>query len=166
LAGRSVYLPDVNNNNQWYTVSGDGLALFPANLSNAWVATLVENDDDTGLLELDRNRTNPIKTQFTYDSTKQFDFFDLLKGVAQLVLTLAFQSDSDDLWIPSLEVNNSRFCSEGLGQPYPYNFFLDADEWAMQGHFACIDPTCVPPPFGGGGGGGGSCLFSDVEQCN
>src|SRR5262249_44574023 len=52
LAGRSVYLPNVNNNDQWYAVSGDGLALFPARLSNAWVGTLVENDDDAGLLEL------------------------------------------------------------------------------------------------------------------
>jgi hypothetical protein len=149
LAGRSVYLPDVDNSNQWYTISGDGLALFPASLSNQWVGTLVENDDDTGLLELDRNRTNPIKTQFTYDSTKKFDFFDLLVGVGQLIITLAFQSDSDDLWIESLEVSNSRFCSEGVGQSYPYNFLFDAQEWAMQGHFACIDPACAPDPCGG-----------------
>jgi hypothetical protein len=149
LAGRSVYLPDVENNNQWYTVSGDGLALFPANLSNAWVGTLVENDDDTGLLELNRDRTNPVKGQFTYDSTKKFDYFDLLWNAFQFVITLAFQSDSDDLWVESLEVANSRFCSGGLGEPYPYNFLFDAQEWAMQGHFACIDPTCVPDPCGG-----------------
>lgn len=149
LAGRSVYLPNVENNYQWYQVSGDGLALFPAGLSNEWVGTLVENDDDTGLLELDRNRYNPVKKQFTYDSTKKFDFFDLLESVGRFILTLASQSDSDDLWIESLEVSNSRFCSEGVGQPYPYNFLFDASEWAMQGHFACIDPACVPDPCGG-----------------
>jgi hypothetical protein len=154
LAGRSVYLPDVNNNYQWYPVAG--LALFPASASHQWVATLVENDDDAGLLQLDRNRTNPVKLEFSVDLSKPFDYFDLLVSVGQFLLTLAFQSDSDDLWLQSLEVNNSRFCSQGLGA-YPSSFVLDADEWAMQGHFACIDNACAPPPPGGGGVGGGGC---------
>lgn len=146
-SGRYVYLPDVNNTWQWYYLN-NGLALFPSNLSNEWVGTLVENDDDRGRLNIDRNRSNTIKLPVGTIVSHIFDNLDFLKGLS-LVITLGFLNDSDDLWYPSLAVNNDLFCSSGVGQPLPYTYYLSGDEWDMQGYFACIDPACVPDPCGG-----------------
>lgn len=169
LAGRSVFLPDVENDYQWYSISNGGLALFPSNVSHPWVATLVENDDDDGLLELSKDRNNPIRIGGSYSTTTgfKFDLFDFLKSVGlQFLQGLGILNDSDDLWVESLEVSNSAFCSQGVGQPHPYNFFFDSSEWAMQGHFACIDPACIqtpPPPVYEPGPG---CLnFENTQPC-
>lgn len=149
LAGRSVYLPNVQNTNQWYYVNG-GLALYPSLLSNEYVSTLVENDDTTGQLEIDRNKNNPIKRpREAYIQLWPFDYLDFLIDVARFIYTLGFLDDSDDLYVESLAVNNNLFCTEGVGQYFPYNFTLTGSEWDMQGHFACIDPACVPDPCAG-----------------
>jgi hypothetical protein len=148
LAGRSVYLPDVDNNNQWYSVNS-GLALFPSSMSSEWASTLVDNDDTTGLLEMDQNRYNPVKKPREATVTLwPFDLFDFLADLGQLIVTLGLLNDSDDLYVQSLEVSNNLFCAHGLGQ-YPYSTVLTADEWDMQGYFACIDPACVPDPCAG-----------------
>jgi hypothetical protein len=175
LAGRARYLPDVNNTYTWYNVSG-GLALFPLRMSNEWAATLVDDDDTAGKLELSRDKTNPVKTRQALVRLYPFDLFDFLKDLGNLIITLGFLDDSDDLYTQSLEVSNQTFCSEALGQYYPYNLTFDSDEWSLQGYYSCIDPTCVPPPPppGGGGGGGGGCLttdnrgklISETTQCN
>jgi hypothetical protein len=146
-AGRSVYLPNVNNTWQWYSIY-DGVAVFPSNLSNEWVGTLVENDDTTGKLEIDRNKSNLIKLPVGAVIAQIFDGLDFLKGF-NLVVSLGFLNDSDDLWQPSLAIDNNLFCSSGVGQPFPYTYTLYGEEWDMQGHFACIDPACVPDPCGG-----------------
>lgn len=149
LAGRSVYLPNVQNTNQWYYING-GLALYPSRLSDEYVSTLVENDDDAGQLEIDRNKNNPIKKpREAYIQLWPFDYLDFLIDAARFIYTLGFLSDSDDLYVESLAVNNNLFCTEGLGQPFPHNFLLTGSEWDMQGHFACIDPACVPDPCAG-----------------
>jgi hypothetical protein len=145
IAGRSRYLPDVQNNNTWYSVSG-GLALFPSNLSNEWAATLIENDDTTGKLEIDRDKYNPVKTRDAMVKLYPFDLFDFLKDLANLIWTLGFLSDSDDLYVQSLEVSNQTFCTEALGQYFPYNVTFDSTEWSLRGYYSCIDPACVPPP--------------------
>lgn len=146
-AGQYVYLPNVDNTWQWYYING-GAAIYPAALSNEWVATLVENDDDTGRLELDNNKTNTIKLPVGTIISKIFDGLDFLRGF-DLVISLGFLNDSDDLWLPSLALDNNLFCSSGVGQPFPYTYYLYGNEWDMQGHFACIDPTCVPDPCAG-----------------
>ena len=146
-AGRYVYLPDVNNTWQWYTIS-DGVAVFPSNLSNEWVGTLVENDDITGKLEIDKNKSNRIKLPIGSVIAMIFDGLDFLKGFS-LIISLGFLSDSDDLWQPSLALDNNLFCSSGMGQPFPYTYTLYGEEWDMQGHFACIDPACVYDPCAG-----------------
>ncbi|MFL6264418.1 MAG: hypothetical protein ACJ76Y_32415 [Thermoanaerobaculia bacterium] len=157
LAGRSRYLPDINNTYTWYGVSG-GLALFPLRMSNEWAATLVDDDDTAGKLEIDRDKANPVKTREALVKIYPFDLFDFLKDLANLVITLGFLNDSDDLYTQSLEVSNQTFCSEALGQYFPYTLTFDSDEWTLQGYYSCIDPTCVPPPPDSGGGGG--CLTS------
>lgn len=146
-AGRYVYLPNVNNTWQWYYMY-DGVAVFPSNLSNEWVGTLVENDDTTGQLEIDRNKSNRIKLPIGWVISQIFDGLDFLKGF-NLIISLGFLNDSDDLWQPSLGIDNNLFCSSGVGQPFPYTYYLYGEEWDMQGHFACIDPACVPDPCAG-----------------
>jgi len=162
LAGRSRYLPDVNNTYTWYGVSG-GLALFPMSMSNEWTATLVDDDDTAGKLEIDRDKTNPVKPREALVKLYPFDLFDFLKDLAHLVITLGFLDDSDDLYTPSLEVSNQTFCSEALGQYFPYTLTFDSDEWTLQGYYSCIDPTCVPPPPVYPGGGGGGCLTTTSD---
>jgi hypothetical protein len=146
LAGRSRYLPDVNNKNTWYYLSGGGLALFPLQTSNEWTATLIEDDDEKGRLKIDRDKYNPVKTREATVKLYPFDLFDFLKDLAHLVYTLDLLSDSDDLYLKSLEVSNQTFCSEALGQYFPYTMTFDSDEWSLQGYYSCVDPTCFPPP--------------------
>lgn len=149
LMGRSRYLPDVNNNYTWYSVSG-GLALFPSQVSSQWAPTLIEDDDTKGRLKVDRSRPNPIRRRDALIPVFPFDYFDVAVRHAinfvNLVVTLDILDDSDDLYVESLEVSNATFCSESLGQPFPHNLLFDSSEWSLQGYFACIDPTCVPPP--------------------
>jgi hypothetical protein len=175
LAGRLRYLPDVNNTNTWYNISG-GLALFPSNMNRDWAATLVDDDDTAGKLEIDRNKANPVKARDAYVRILPFDYFDFLKDLFNLVITLGILDDSDDLYSPSLEVSNQTYCTEASFGQYPYLLTFDSDEWALQGYYSCIDPTCAPPPptGGGGGGGGGGCLttsntdklITETTQCN
>jgi len=146
-SGRYVYLPNVNDTGKWYYISG-GVAVFPSNLSNEWVGTLVENDDTTGKLEIDRNKTNTIKLPIGKLIAYIFDGLDFLKGF-KLIISLGFLNDTDDLWQPSLAINNDQFCSSGVGKPFPYTYSMTGDEWEMQGYFACIDPACVPDPCAG-----------------
>ncbi|HEX9943506.1 MAG TPA: hypothetical protein VGG03_15950 [Thermoanaerobaculia bacterium] len=149
LMGRSRYLPDVDNNYTWYSISG-GLALFPSRVSNEWAATLIEDDDTKGRLKIDRNKYNPVKKRDTLIDFFPFDLFDHLVSTAidyaNLILTLGILNDSDDLYLQSIEVSNATFCSEALGQYFPYTLTFDSSEWGLRGYFACIDPTCVPPP--------------------
>jgi hypothetical protein len=166
LAGRSRYLPDVNNNNTWYSISGGGLALFPSQASNEWVATLIEDDDTKGRLKIERTKYNPFKKRdYTIIPFYSFDFFDLWKFGFGFILSLDILSDSDDLYVQSLEVSNNTFCSEALGQYFPYTMLFDSSEWSLRGYFACVDPACVPDPCAGdpccgdpycGGGGCGN----------
>jgi len=151
LMGRSRYLPDVDNNYTWYPISG-GLALFPSQVSNTWAATLIEDDDTKGRLKIDRNKYNPVKKRDAFIDFFPFDLFDNLVSAgnyAYLILTLGILNDSDDLFLQSLEVSNATFCSEALGQSFPYTLTFDSSEWSFQGYFACIDPTCVPDPCAG-----------------
>lgn len=165
-AGRSRYLPDVNNENTWYNVSG-GLALFPSNGSSEWVGTLIEDDDETGRLKIDRDKLNPVKPprQVTVQFWP-FDYFQILKDNAGVILDaiLGLFDNSDDLFVQSLQVDNQLFCETGLGQPFPNVYHLTGSDWEMRGYFGCVDPTCAPPPpvyepptdpCGGGGTGGG-----------
>ncbi|HVR97459.1 MAG TPA: hypothetical protein VMW27_12645 [Thermoanaerobaculia bacterium] len=146
-AGRSRYLPDVNNNNTWYSISGGGLELFPSQASNEWVATLIEDDDTKGRLKISRDKYNPFKKRdYTTVPFYSFDYFDLFQVSLGFILSLDILSDSDDLYVQSLEVSNATFCSEALGQYFPYTMLFDSSEWSLQGYFACVDPTCVPPP--------------------
>jgi len=149
LMGRSRYLPDVNNNYTWYSISG-GLALFPSRVSNQWAATLIEDDDTKGRLKIDRNKYNPVKKRDALIDFFPFDLFDNLVSTGidyvNLILTLGILSDSDDLYLQSFEVSNATFCSESLGQYFPHTLTFDSSEWALQGYYACIDPTCVPEP--------------------
>lgn len=145
LAGRSRYLPDVDNNYTWYNISG-GLALFPSQVSNEWVATLIEDDDTKGRLKIHRDKYNPAKTREATVKLYPFDLFDFLKDAVNLIFTLDLLSDSDDLYLESLEVSNATFCSEALGQYFPYTLTFDSSEWGLRGYFACVDPICVPPP--------------------
>jgi hypothetical protein len=153
LMGRSRYLPDVNNNNTWYSISGGGLALFPSQSSNEWVATLIEDDDTKGRLKIDRSKSNPIRRRDALIPVFPFDYFDVAVRHAinyiNLILTLGILNDSDDLYVQSLEVSNNTFCSEALGQYYPYTLTFDSSEWSLQGYYSCIDPTCVPDPCAG-----------------
>ncbi|HYO13333.1 MAG TPA: hypothetical protein VE685_09085, partial [Thermoanaerobaculia bacterium] len=71
LAGRSRYLPDVDNNYTWYNISG-GLAVFPSRASSEWVATLIEDDDTKGRLKIHRDKYNPFKKR---DNTIPFYSF-------------------------------------------------------------------------------------------
>ncbi|MES1241761.1 MAG: hypothetical protein ABUT39_09105 [Acidobacteriota bacterium] len=170
LAGRSRYLPDINNNYTWYSISGGGLALFPSQASNEWVATMIEDDDTKGRLKIERTKYNPFKKRdYTIVPVYSFDFFDLWKFGLGFILSLDILNDSDDLYVQSLEVSNNTFCSEALGQYFPYTLLFDSSEWSLQGYFACIDPTCVPDPCAGDPccgdpccgdpycGGGGGC---------
>ncbi|HEX6899414.1 MAG TPA: hypothetical protein VF789_06855 [Thermoanaerobaculia bacterium] len=146
LAGRYRYLPDVDNNYTWYNISG-GLALFPSSSSNEWVATLIEDDDTKGRLKIHRDKYNPFrKRNNTTIPIFGFDLFDLWHASLGFIFTLDILNDSDDLYLESLEVSNDTFCSEALGQYFPYTLTFDSSEWGLQGYFACIDPTCVPPP--------------------
>jgi hypothetical protein len=172
LMGRSRYLPNVDNNYTWYSISG-GLALFPARVSNEWAATLIEDDDTKGKLKINRSKYNPVKKRDALINFFPFDLFDNLVSTGidyvNLILTLGILSDSDDLYLQSLEVSNATFCSEALGQSFPHTLTFDSSEWSLQGYFACIDPTCVPDPdpdpcagdpccgdpYCGGGGGCG-----------
>jgi hypothetical protein len=146
LAGRARFLPDVDNNNVWYNITG-GLALFPSGVSNEWVGTLIEDDDTKGRLKIHRDKFNPFRTRSgTTIPFYSFDLFDLFTASVGFIFTLDILNDSDDLYLESIEVNNSTFCSEAVGQPFPYTLTFDSSEWGLQGYFACIDPTCVPPP--------------------
>ena len=149
LAGRSRYLPDVDNNYTWYNISG-GLALFPSLSSNEWVATLIEDDDTKGRLKIHRDKYNPFrKRDGTTINLFSFDFFDNWIATIGFILTLDILNDSDDLYLQSIEVSNATFCSEALGQYFPYTLTFDSSEWSLRGNFACIDPTCVPDPCAG-----------------
>lgn len=153
LAGQSRYLPNVQNNYVWYSISG-GLAIFPSSLGKEWSATLVEQDDEPGRLKVKATQINATKifkrvvniVETVYD-VREVQYFQLIYGVARLVLDIIKMfNDGDEIYQESLGISNELFCNDGLGQAFPRNFYLDSQEWALQGYFACVNPSCVPPP--------------------
>lgn len=159
MAGRTRYLPDVNNTNTWYNVT-NGLAIFPADLGNELSALLVEDDDDTGVLRVNANKVNVTKllksvSSLIFDS-RSIDLSFLVKLGRIILDIIGIFNDGDDLYQESLGVANNLFCTNSLGQMKTYH--LISQEWEMKGNFACINPSCPDPSTGGGGGGGGGCL--------
>ncbi|HYO12407.1 MAG TPA: hypothetical protein VE685_04330, partial [Thermoanaerobaculia bacterium] len=99
-----------------------------------------------GRLKIHRDKYNPFRKRNQEITFFGFDLFDLWIVNIGFILTMDLLNDSDDLYLQSLEVSNATFCSEALGQYYPYTLTFDSSEWGLRGYFACIDPTCVPPP--------------------
>ncbi|HYO57832.1 hypothetical protein [Archangium sp.] len=146
LAGRSRYLPNVNQKHTWYNIS-NGLAIFPNDTGQEWSATLVEQDDNEGELKIKRTKINVTKlykrvTQIVND-IREAQYFHLLRGVVRLLLDIIkIFNDGDDIYQESLGISNELFCGDGLGQPFPRIFLLESSEWAMQGYYACVNPAC------------------------
>ena len=151
FAGQSVYLPDVNDKNVWYSL-GQGMALFPTNNGVEFGATLVDDDSEAGKLKIDSSKINTTKVLLWGGSVvqayrqKKIDEFFLFTALLNLLDLLGITSNDDDLYVESLGVNNNLFCDFAIGQGFPYTFTQVATEWEMKGHFACINPSCTPPP--------------------
>ncbi|HEX2254481.1 MAG TPA: hypothetical protein VHQ65_14525 [Thermoanaerobaculia bacterium] len=154
MAGRSRYLPDVNNTWSWYTVT-NGLALFPLDRGFEFSALLVEQDDDRGVLRVHPTKINITKLwksvqQVINDIRTMDDNF--LFSIGKLLLNIiAIFNDGDDIYQESIGVANNLFCTDSPGQKKTY--FFDTQEWQMKGHFSCINPSCPDPSSGGGGTG-------------
>ncbi len=84
IAGRSRFLPDSNSTWTWHNVSG-GLALFPLDMSNEWGMTLVEDDDEPGVMKLDKTRVNTTSGPYSLNR-KHGEFFgrDLCKSTLRV----------------------------------------------------------------------------------
>ena len=148
LAGRWRYLPDINTTHTYHSIS-NGFALFPTDVASQWAALLVEDDKSTGKLDVTETVQTVVKLFSTASSfvksVKTMNYFKLLKASYDLV-RLVLDSNGDDCFDETLAFDRSLFCAEGLGQPFPTVLTFDTDEWAFQGHFACIETSCVPPP--------------------
>ena len=145
-AGRSRFLPDVNSNNVWYSVSG-GVAICPTTLGNEWAATLVEDDNTTGVLKIPGSKINKVKVfRHAVQSAVALYRMDFLKFATNFIKLLfgLFSGDGDDLYQESIGITGDLFCNDGLGQPAPKIFTLASQEWDLQGYFACLNPTCAP----------------------
>ncbi len=150
LAGQSRYLPNVQNNYVWYTIN-NGLALFPSDRGLEWSATLVEQDDDAGRLKVKPTKINVTKlfkrVSQVVNDIREMQYFHLVRSVFKLLFDIIkIFNDGDDIYQESIGISNELFCHEGLGQPFPRTFHLESQEWALQGYFACVNPSCVPPP--------------------
>jgi hypothetical protein len=152
-AGQTVYLPDVNDKNQWYAIGG-GLALFKSDGGFDFGATIVDDDKDAGKLILDGAQLNTtavlaaaggirtiIKTQKTLD---KLGWVSAIWGVYQSLKGVLV--NNDDLYVESLGVSNSLFCESAVNEAFPHTVELNTTEWALRGHFACINPSCTPAP--------------------
>jgi hypothetical protein len=152
FAGQSVYLPDVNDKNTWYSL-GSGMALFPTNNGIEFGATLVDDDSEAGKLKIDSNKINTTRVLLWGGGIvaqglrqKKLDESFLITVLLGLLDLLGITSNDDDLYVESLGVNNNLFCDFAIGQGFPHTFIHVATEWEMKGHFACINPSCTPPP--------------------
>ncbi|MCH9646647.1 MAG: hypothetical protein K0U98_00335 [Deltaproteobacteria bacterium] len=166
LAGRSRYLQDVNNEYTRYEITG-GLAISPLILGNEWNATLVEDDNDPGVLRVSGAQPNHTRI---FNSTVNIitevrgmnRFWMVIRNIGQILIDIIpFFNNDDDLFQPSLGLTNNLFCSSGIGQPFPRIYTLPSVEWEIQGYFACVNPSCTGTGGGGGGGGGGG----DPDTC-
>jgi hypothetical protein len=155
MAGRSRYLPDVNNTNTWYTVT-NGVAIFPANNGLEFSALLVEEDDDAGVLRIHPTTINITKlwksVNGIINDIRAMDYNFLFKLGGLIFDIIAIFDDGDDLYQESIGVANNLVCTDSLGQMKSYYF--NTQEWSMYGHFACVNPACPDPGTSGGGGGG------------
>ncbi|MFN7962712.1 MAG: hypothetical protein U0002_15695 [Thermoanaerobaculia bacterium] len=171
FAGQSVYLPDVNNKNTWYNISG-GMALFPTNNGLQFSATLVDDDNQAG--KLVRDGRVPLNIRLLQSSlgliriliAPRLDALNLINSALGLIDLIGILNNADDLFEESLGIENSVFCDVAVNQSFPYSITLTTTEWDLKGHFSCINPTCTPPPPPPScTGSGGSCL-SGSECCS
>lgn len=154
-AGRSRFLPDVDDNGNWYNLNA---AVFPLNVGQSWSALLVEDDDNPGVLKI--NPATLVTTKVTdsffqvLNNVRRIDSFELLAfGILRDILGVG---GDDDLYQPALGFTTGLFCNDPMRGFFPLIYTMSSPgQWDMQGYFACIDPACddaAPPPGGGGGG--------------
>jgi hypothetical protein len=171
-AGQTVYLPDINNKNQWYNIGG-GLALFKADGGFEFGATIVDDDKDAGKLILDGQQINTTAVlaaaggiRTIYKNKKQLDALGWVSAIWGVYQTLkGVLVNNDDLYVESLGVSNSLFCESAVYQSFPHTVELNTTEWALRGHFACINPSCSPPPPPTCASTGAACYMHD-ECCS
>ncbi|MEM1178580.1 MAG: hypothetical protein AAGM22_09560 [Acidobacteriota bacterium] len=148
MAGRYRFLPDINTTHTFHTIN-NGYALFPTDMGTEWAALLVEDDKNTGKLDVNSTAETTMKVFTTavnfQQAVKKMDDFKLLKSIKDL-FDLLFNNNGDDCFEHSIAIDRALFCNDALGQPFPHVFTLDSAEWTLQGHFACIEENCAPPP--------------------
>jgi len=148
-AGRSIYLPDVNNKNTNFDIN-NGLALPPFTFTDQLSIVAVEDDSVAGEL---RPTTSSLTTAVFSNApgvisvilADEFDLLKFFKEFAELVAGI-FSSDNDDVFNDAIGITNTLMCNAGLsnGAPIRESIVLDVDEWRLKGSFACIDITCDP----------------------
>jgi hypothetical protein len=171
LAGRTRFLPDVDDDNhQWYNIS-NGLAVFNANSGTTWGGTLVEDDQDKGKLIIDGASTNIFKVLDTgyqiYQDIRKNENFELIKDSVTFVdMILNLFNNDDDLFLYSQGVTNDFFCQtiRPTGT-FPGTFTLSTNDWELKGHYSCVANFC--PMCGDGVCSGESCSTcpSDCGVC-
>lgn len=144
-AGNSVYLPDINNKNTWYTING-GAALFPTDLGDVWPLLLVEDDSGAGVLREDANKRNDVRV-FIFEAS--YSIASLLIGSTKYLKVLKkvvtwLWDPGDDLFQDSIGPSNDLFCNESISSGSPNTLHLTSDEWEIQGYVGCVDYSCTP----------------------
>ncbi len=147
VAGRSRYLPDVDDGGGLYSMN---VALLSTNMTSQFAGLMVEDDGQAGKLETSSTNINVSKLLDTgfqiYQDIRNMDRFELIVDAFNLLDLLGLLNNDDDMFQPSLGATNSLFCNNALGGSFPRVFTLSSNEWEMQGYFACVNANCVPPP--------------------
>lgn len=150
--GRSRLLPDVQSTGKWYSVSG-GFALLPFTLGTKLAAHGVEDDATKGVWKSDADWKTYVKIFSTAYSAvvhaKELDILQLVKDLKSLFDLLGDAFNDDDLYTPAYGVDKIFYRNEVCDKGRPYNttftFGTTADDWLMQGYFACLPgPTLCP----------------------
>jgi|GEM_PF-3139050 len=140
--GRNRFLPDVNNTNFWYNISG-GFAVSPMEMSSQWFITAVEQDDGTGVL-----RTSDTSFRMVLFNNlgnivslvKSFSVVKFLRTLFNLIRGL-IAGDGDDIFRDAIGVTSSLACANGLNGA---QLTLNTQEWNARGVFQCFNVGCVP----------------------